>query len=236
MRLYEAVMNNVNVRNCLSRVEPTVLYLAGGAGILKTTVAESIAKKVAEKLWPDELKGNCFKYDRNPLQKHWDRYCYQPICKMEEAFCAPKQGKDTTNEEHQAWLSLISTSVYPLPMASLNDKKTVFTSELVICTSNIAYPETNSVNRDALLRRFHHHALFCWKDGYPNYVTGDTNTGAMADLSHLQIYMHDSARPVQVPSGAAQAQFGGRNYPHTVREYRDWNLRTEDGDYPMRET
>lgn len=228
MKLYEAVYAAVNTRNALNRVEPTVIYLSGPAGILKTTVAEVIAKKVAQRLWPDELRSGQYKYDRNPLQKHWDRYCNQPICKIEEAFCAVKPKAGTEDEEHKSWLALISSSTYPVPMASISDKKTVFTSEVIICTSNTAFPETN-VNREALLRRMQNHVLFCWQTGFPNNVLSDTNTGAMSDLSHLVMYAHDPSRALPVPSGAVVQNFpGGRIHPVTVEEFNNWTLLAED--------
>jgi hypothetical protein len=63
-RLYEAVMSAINIRNSISRVEPTVLYIAGPAGIMKTTVAEEIASRIAKKLYPDEFANQTYKYDR----------------------------------------------------------------------------------------------------------------------------------------------------------------------------
>jgi len=204
-KLYQAVMGAVNSRNAHSRVEPTVVYASGPAGIMKTRFANLLAEKVAAELWPDDLKRGSHAYPVNQLKKHWDGYCNQPICRFEEAFCSPNQKKDTTNEEHQAWLSLISSAVYPLPMASLTEKKTKFTSELVICTSNIAYPETGTVDRAALLRRMQNHLLFCWQPGYPAEANLDDDTisssGAKMDWSHLQIYAHKSGAAVNVPNG-----------------------------------
>jgi len=232
-KLYQAVMSAVNTRNAHSRVEPTVVYISGPAGIMKTRFAEMLAERVAERLWPAERKEGSYCYSRNPLQKHWDGYCNQPVCRFEEAFCSPSQKKDTTNEEHTAWLSLVSSAVYPLPMSTLSEKKTKFTSEVIICTSNIAFPESGTVDRAALLRRMQNHLLFCWKPGFPAQPVEDdeniSSSGAMMDWSHLQIYAHKSGCAVNVPSGVTNRRYRevvttAAPAPHLAGEFGQWDM------------
>jgi len=223
VKLHEAVMSAVNVRNTKRRVEPTVVYLSGPPGIMKTTFAGDLIAAVAQQLYPKEYDEGTFCYDRNPLQKHWDRYCNQPILRMEECFSTPSTARETTNEEHTAWLPLISSNVYGLTMASINDKKTVFTSEVVVCTSNVAFPDTKSVDRQAMYRRFHNHILCCWKPGFPDYNAANaTNTGAQRDFSHMTLYCHDTQRALLPPAGNQQRIWDGRSAPYSVDEFTQW--------------
>jgi len=230
LKAYEAVVTAVHKRNTLSRVEPTVLYIAGPPGICKTSIAEEIAKRVAKNLWPKEFEEGSYKYDRNSLLKHWDNYTNQPICKCEEAFNNPNRKQDKVCEEDTTWLGLISPSVFPLSMASIPEKGTRFTSELVICTSNTAYPESGTVDRAALLRRMHLHCLFCWKPGFPNFDVAGTNgtyipTGARTDRSHLQMYLHRPDHMLMKPSGTAVKNLPvDRIYPHSTDEMARWEM------------
>jgi len=204
-KLYEAVMSAVNSRNVLSRVEPTVVYIAGPAGIGKTYIAKALAEEIAKRQWPEEFKTGAYLYDRNPIQDHWDGYCNQPICKMEECFSRPNAGKETADVEHQTWLPLISNAVYGLKMADIKEKKTKFTSEVVICTSNVAFPETGTVDRAALLRRMENHVLISWENGFPARADPSnpnlTSQGLSRDNSHYKMRIWKQGKYLPVPVG-----------------------------------
>jgi hypothetical protein len=235
-KLYEAVMNAVNSRNVLSRVEPTVVYLAGPAGIGKTHLAKTICERVARELWPDELQTGAYLYDRNPIQDHWDRYCNQPICKMEECFSRPNAGRETNDVEHQTWLPLVSNAAYGLKMADIKEKKTMFTSEVIVCTSNVAFPETGTVDRAALLRRMHNHVLITWEPNFPARPNPNdpnlTPMGLTLDGSHCKMRIFSQGKYLPVPIGAV-AQDDRRRGPVNHQGATAPNRSDEFGQWPL---
>jgi hypothetical protein len=73
-------------------------------------------------------------YSRSPATKHWDGYKNQPIAVLDD------WGQDM-NDPHdiQEFVQLISTNPYILPMASIEEKGTYFSSPIIIVTSNIPF-------------------------------------------------------------------------------------------------
>lgn len=139
------------------RVEPTVLFLCGKPGIGKSRIVNSICRQLC-KLIETDLKDSVF--TRNCNVDHWDGYQGQPIVLLDDWGQEKNSNKDLVEV-----ISLVTENCYPLPMADLREKGTIFTSKYIILCSNIdpdsanqlRFSVANDTIRDkrALYRRLH---------------------------------------------------------------------------------
>lgn len=147
------------------RCEPTVLFLCGAPGTGKSRLVMDIVRTICNREELDMF--NCV-FTRNCNTPHWDGYAGQAITVL-----------DDWNQDNQQQcaadvlelISLVTDNAYPLPMAELSQKGTLFTSRYIIVCSNETFGLVDEVfpNRPlmakqdyilrddrALLRRLHH--------------------------------------------------------------------------------
>jgi hypothetical protein len=129
------------------RKTPFVVCFFGESGVHKSSTAIKIAQHIA----PD---GKI--YPRNGALKSWDGYSpLHRIVVIDDAFMSNRY------DECPEFLQLVSPMPMILPMASLDNsavgvKGTYFQSEMIILTTNNAYPNVcDLVKPEALLRRRH---------------------------------------------------------------------------------
>lgn len=145
--------------NTSFRVEPTVLFLHGLPGTGKSHIVNEITRSLCNRL---SLDFKTSTYVRNCNTEHWDGYKGQPITILDDWSQDVRESKDVLE-----LIALVTENDYPLPMADLSEKGTLFTSRFIIICSN-AFPHdmTDRINVtsgqvvlrhiDALIRRLHH--------------------------------------------------------------------------------
>nr|WAX26101.1 MAG: RNA-dependent RNA polymerase [Army ant associated dicistrovirus 3] len=140
------------------RNPPVTILLFGGTGVGKSTCTMGLAASILNEIMPDvdvRKHWSNLVYARAAEQEYWDGYTSQPVCVFDDY----SQAVDTAaapNLEHFEIIRAANAFPYPLHMADLSDKgATNFESKIIICSSNLAVPKSESLNfPDALYRRF----------------------------------------------------------------------------------
>lgn len=144
------------------RNPPVSLYLYGDTGVGKSALTYPLAVKILYKIFkreknPISLKENWKNmiYMRSPEQEYWDGYENQFVTLFDDF----NQQTDTASNPSTELFEIIRASncfPYPLHMASIEQKAvTNFSSKIIIASSNMQKPRTESLNfPTALERRF----------------------------------------------------------------------------------
>nr|QGN03908.1 NSP [Wuhan arthropod virus 2] len=150
-------ISNQNIRN-----PPVTIYLYGGTGVGKSSMTYPLAVEILKRIQEREgssldLKNNWKNmiYMRAPEQEFWDGYENQLVTIFDDF----SQLTDSLQNPNLELFEIIRASncfPYPLHMASLDQKSnTVFSSKIIIASSNLQSPQNASLNfPDALKRRF----------------------------------------------------------------------------------
>jgi len=174
------------------RAEPFCVYMAGLPGVGKSVLATLLTKV----LIPANVVPSARVYNRCPGTEFWDAYTGQYAVVYDE-FAQDTQGRDC-NE----LISLKSNSKFLPPMASIDNgavgiKGTPFTSNLVVCCSNIGYPTSPTVaDNNAIWRRRDIFVEVVVKPEYSNEkgalnVLG-TPRAVLRKFDHLRFVVRDS--------------------------------------------
>nr|UJQ92870.1 MAG: putative RNA-dependent RNA polymerase [Narnaviridae sp.] len=138
------------------RIEPFVIGLFGQPGSGKSSRIPDLLHQLSS-LFP-KLKGEDLVYQRTCHVEHWDGYRGQPITIFDDL------GQSTSGDDIREFQTLVSSCPYVLPMAELSEKGTMFSSSIIIATSNLIYgqplsrifPNGSPIIDDASFwRRFH---------------------------------------------------------------------------------
>lgn len=144
------------------RNPPVTIYLSGGTGTGKSSLTYPLAASILKNIFKTEpcninLRENwkSFIYSRASEQEFWDGYENQLITVFDDY----SQRADSTSNPNLELFEIIRASncfPYPLHMAAIEQKaNTVFSSKIIIVSSNQDKPQTASLNfPDALYRRF----------------------------------------------------------------------------------
>lgn len=144
------------------RNPPVTIYLAGGTGVGKSSITYPLAAEILKGIYEKEgntldLKSNWKNliYMRSAEQEFWDGYENQLVTVFDDF----SQQADSASNPNLELFEIIRASncfPYPLHMASLDQKaNTSFTSKIIIVSSNLEKPATQSLNfPEALYRRF----------------------------------------------------------------------------------
>lgn len=144
------------------RSPPVTLYLFGDTGVGKSSVTYPFAAEILkgindrENLAIDLVKyWKSLVYMRSAEQEFWDGYENQLVTVFDDF----NQQVDSAANPSTELFEVIRASnsfPYPLHMASIDQKaSTAFTSKIIMVSSNMAKPKTQSLNFEkALLRRF----------------------------------------------------------------------------------
>lgn len=144
------------------RNPPVTIYLSGGTGVGKSSVTYPLAAEILKDIFQREGQvtdlhkiWKSLIYMRSAEQEFWDGYENQFVTVFDDF----NQQADSTSNPNLELFEIIRASncfPYPLHMASLDQKATTtFTSKIIIVSSNLAKPKTQSLNfPDALTRRF----------------------------------------------------------------------------------
>nr|WKV34468.1 MAG: RNA-dependent RNA polymerase [Riboviria sp.] len=149
--------SNQQIRN-----PPVTIYLYGGTGAGKSSITYPLAVEILKGIFEKEKSPIDLKkywksliYMRAPEQEFWDGYENQLVTVFDD-FSQLVDGAASPNLELFEIIRASNCFPYPLHMASLDQKaNTTFTSKVIIVSSNMSAPQTESLNYpDALKRRF----------------------------------------------------------------------------------
>jgi hypothetical protein len=138
------------------RMEPLVIGLFGQPGMGKSSLLPFLVSKLS-KLFPGVQRSD-LTYSRSCNTEHWDGYNHQPITILDDL------GQSLSGQDIKEFQTLVSCNPYVLPMADLPEKGRLFTSPIIIATSNLvyghklglSYEDSNGILDDASFwRRFH---------------------------------------------------------------------------------
>nr|QJI52111.1 MAG: hypothetical protein 1 [Dicistroviridae sp.] len=150
-------MSDQTIRN-----PPVTIFMSGGTGVGKSSVTYPVAAEIlnginSREQFPIELKKHwkSLIYMRSAEQEFWDGYENQLVTVFDDF----NQQVDSASNPNLELFEIIRASncfPYPLHMASLEQKaSTTFTSKIILVSSNLEKPKTNSLNfPEALERRF----------------------------------------------------------------------------------
>jgi len=156
------------------RNPPVTVYLAGGTGVGKSSVTYPLAAEILKGIHAKEggsidlhKRWKNLIYMRSAEQEFWDGYENQLVTVFDD-FCQQADSASNPNLELFEIIRASNCFPYPLHMASLDQKATTtFTSKVVLVSSNLEKPKTQSLNfPEALYRRFDLCVEVTRKSGY----------------------------------------------------------------------
>lgn len=144
--------NNFSAED-LNRAIPFGVMLVGGPGCGKSLFGNLLASKLTQ---PGVVKEHPYKKDDiywwNPAKKFMDNYVQQAIVVIDDDG-ALKDVAGCESGDHKKLLMFSNGAYYP-EFARLEEKGRAFTSEVIISSANLAYPEYNSLrDNEAMWRR-----------------------------------------------------------------------------------
>lgn len=144
------------------RNPPVTIYMTGGTGVGKSSITYPLAGEMLRHIFsvensPVDLAKywKSFIYMRAAEQEFWDGYEDQMVTVFDD-FCQITDSAANPNLELFEIIRAANCFPYPLHMAAVEQKaNTTFTSKIVLVSSNLTKPKTQSLNfPDALARRF----------------------------------------------------------------------------------
>lgn len=131
-----------------AKATPYCIYFYGAPGRGKSTLANYYSRR----LCPTGAFEDNMVYSRNCAMAHWDGYTGQHTVILNDF--AQVMSPVGNNDPMMEYISMMDNVQYYVPMANLNKKGEVFSSKVVIVTSNQAYPRPNDLaSPEALWRR-----------------------------------------------------------------------------------
>lgn len=164
---YDLAMASPAMANAI-RDEPVCVYLYGQPGVGKSVLTTILTADYYKDFLKDKgVNYNAVSHSRKAMNEHWDGYYNQPILIVDD-FANKKDNVMNPCAEFEELQYMVNTSEYPLWMADLAKKGTTyFTSELVILSSNLKYPEiVHMADPSSIYRRVHIWAEVICKEEY----------------------------------------------------------------------
>lgn len=136
-----------------SGFRPTAYHIqfVGEPGIGKTTLLKEFSKKICAELYSYEVASSKLPvYAYNPNEDFWSGYSSQKIVIIDDIF-------RMNDPKHMSLLiGIITNAPISLPMPNLEDKETMFESDVLITTTNTPYPKVKDIYCiEAVYRRRH---------------------------------------------------------------------------------
>ncbi|APA29017.1 polyprotein [rohelivirus A1] len=128
----------------VNRPEPVVVYMYGQRGSGKSLASVALAAQICKRMG--------WKYEESVYSKppgdYWDAYIGQPIVMIDD------MGQNSDGKDWTDFCQIVSSTPQRLNMADLSEKGRLFTSKIIICTSNFPDPAPPTICiSDALRRR-----------------------------------------------------------------------------------
>nr|UXD80070.1 RNA-dependent RNA polymerase [Lasius niger virus 1] len=149
-RQVKEVSDFVTRLRAISNFQPTMFHIqfVGRPGIGKSTITKNVISDLSKSLWPEEEKPSFYSY--NTDLEYFDGYAGQRIMVVDDLY------KINDPKHLTASMFLVTNTPVILPMANLNDKGVQLTSEVLLSSTNTAYPLGKDVLcMEAIHRRRH---------------------------------------------------------------------------------
>ncbi|UVD33310.1 MAG: polyprotein [Megrivirus sp.] len=185
---YRTIERKLAASEYCDRPEPVVVYVHGPPGCGKSVLSNVLASAYCKK---HGLKMKDSVFTTPPGSEYFDGYTGQPVHVIDD-FC-----QNTTGEDVKTFCQMVSTTRFSPPMASLEEKGVLYSSRLILASSNLSRPQSNEVRIPAALERRCHIKVQMLIS--QDYVTRSGNL--------------DMARAFQ-PSGPAKNAYFKANCPY----------------------
>ncbi|AIK67137.1 polyprotein [aichivirus A5] len=158
LRNYTQALSNARKRQSRPSPESVVVYFYGPPGTGKSMLASLLAQTLAQKLSgsPDDVYS-----PTSASCEYFDGYTGQVVHFIDDIGQDP-EGRDWAN-----FPNLVSSAPFIVPMASLEEKGTHYTSKVIVVTSNFHEPNDRAARSMAALRRRVHLRINVGSNGVP---------------------------------------------------------------------
>ncbi|UHR49694.1 MAG: RNA helicase [Guiyang polycipivirus 2] len=149
-RQVKEISDFVTRLNNISNFQPTMFHIqfVGRPGIGKSTITKNVVSDLSKSLWPNDSKPSFYSY--NTDLEYFDGYAGQKVMIVDDLY------KINDPKHLTASMFLVTNTPVILPMANLNDKGVQLTSEVLLTSTNTAYPIGKDVLcMEAIHRRRH---------------------------------------------------------------------------------
>lgn len=144
LRNYTSRLTSLTNNVPTPRPEPVVVYIYGPPGSGKSLMATLLASTLANELSGDP--NDVFTQPPGGYQ-YFDGYHNQSVHLIDDI------GQDPEGKDWMHFPQMVSTSPFKVPMAALEDKGILYTSRVIICTSNFPQPTRSAVRCASALDR-----------------------------------------------------------------------------------
>nr|ULF99620.1 MAG: polyprotein [Megrivirus sp.] len=141
---YRTIERKLAASEYSDRPEPVVVYVHGPPGCGKSVLSNVLASAYCKK---HGLKMKDSVFTTPPGSEYFDGYTGQPVHVIDD-FC-----QNTTGEDVKTFCQMVSTTRFSPPMASLEEKGVLYSSKLILASSNLSKPQSNEVRIPAALER-----------------------------------------------------------------------------------
>jgi hypothetical protein len=132
------------------RYDPFCVYFSGGTRVGKSLLCTHLGLKMTANIGAP-LQNAIYARSKT---KHLDAYTGNPVFYIDDI--GQSRGGDAEIEQWNEFVNVRANAAYIVPQAGSDDKGRVFESKIVLCSSNVSYPNPNVVNdRSAILSRRH---------------------------------------------------------------------------------
>lgn len=160
---------------------PTMFHIqfVGEPGVGKSFLFKTFVDNIATTLWPDEKDSSFYSY--NPNLEFFDGYAGQKIFYIDDCF-RMQEPKHLTQ-----LIGLITNTPVILPMANLSDKGTQLTSDVMISSTNTAWP----IGKDVLCMEAVHRRRHMLVEVQIDPRVRDQSTGAFSMNLYKKYYKEE---------------------------------------------
>lgn len=130
------------------RYTPFHIQFVGQPGIGKSSIVSNITRQLQGRYWPEEPESTLVWAKGS--SDYYDGYANQKVVVIDDMW------KVADPKEVTEILTMVSNVAFPVPMAHLEDKGTCFDSEVIISTTNTAYPMVKDVLCSSAVHRRRH--------------------------------------------------------------------------------
>lgn len=191
LRNYTLALSQHRKRQVGPRPEPVVIYFYGPPGTGKSLLAALLSQTLAQRISgnPDDVYS-----PTSASCEYFDGYNGQAVHYIDDIGQDP-EGRDWAN-----FPNLVSSAPYILPMASLEEKGTHYTSRVIVITSNFHEPNERAARSMGALRRRVHLRINVTSNGTKfdpeNALNPIPNTTSKYFTSHtpLTLFQANSVR------------------------------------------
>lgn len=163
---------------------PTMFHVqfVGEPGVGKSFLTKEFCDNIQKTLWPEEPKASMYSY--NPNLEYFDGYSGQKIFYVDDVFRMDDPTHLTT------LIGLVTNTPVILPMANLNEKGTQLTSDVMISTTNTAWP----VGKDVLCMEAVHRRRHMLVEVEIDPRVKDPSTGQFCMTRYLKHYTKEELK------------------------------------------